>query len=77
MKQKIKKTTKKLTTKSRAFAIGSHSGILMASVPYTQNDFKNSLLIVSVVVNTFLLTAWVSTLVSAEYAYTIAQAIVQ
>lgn len=78
-KQTTKTTTKKNTTKSSAVAssyiVGSHNGQIFAQVPYTVDDFKNALLIVSLAVNVFLLALWLSTQVSQDYAVAIAQLI--
>lgn len=74
----MKSNTKKVSTKnSKAFAVGSHDGQIFASVPYTQEDFKNSLLIVSLLVNASILILWILTQVHSAYALLIAQALVQ
>lgn len=73
MKSNIKNTNKK----SKAFAVGSHDGQIFASVPYTQEDLKNSVLIVSVLVNLAFLILWILTQVQASYAYHIANALIR
>ncbi len=74
----MKSNTKKASTKtSKAFAVGSHEGQIFASVPYTQEDFKNSLLIVSLLVNASLLILWILTQVHSGYALQVAQALAQ
>lgn len=78
MKKKTKTSKKSLTARIRGdkvFHVGTRDGVLMASVPYTQEDFKNSLLIVSVVINLFFLITWLTTQVNAEYAVAIAKII--
>lgn len=74
MKSKTKNITKKT---SKAFAVGSHEGQIFASVPYTQEDLKNSILIISVLINISLLILWVLTQLRADYAYQVALTIVQ
>ncbi len=74
MKSKTKNSTKKT---SKAFAVGSHEGQVFASVPYTQEDLKNSILILSILINVAFLILWVLTQLRADYAYQIALAIVQ
>ena len=74
MKQKTK-TPKKSTKKP--FEVGSHEGQVHVAVPYTYEDFKNSVLIVSLAVNSFFLIGWLTTQVSSTYAVAVAQAIVQ
>ncbi|MDO8335302.1 MAG: hypothetical protein Q7T74_00775 [Candidatus Saccharibacteria bacterium] len=73
----MKSNTKKVTNKSKAFAVGTHEGQIFASVPYTSEDFKNSLLIVSLLVNASIFILWILTQVHSDYALTVAQAIVQ
>lgn len=80
MKQNKKTTTKNNKTtraQATASAVGSRKDVILASLPYSQNDFKNSLLIVSLMVNAFFLSAWLTTLVSADFAYVIGRAIAQ
>ncbi len=74
MKSKTKNSTNK---KSKAFAVGSHDGQVFASVPYTQEDLKNALLILSLLVNAIFLILWVLTQLRYDYAYLIALAILQ
>ena len=79
MKKNTKTRNKTLIEKVRGekvFHVGTRDGVLMASVPYTREDFKNSLLIVSVVVNLFFLITWLTTQVSADYALAIAKIII-
>lgn len=73
MKSKTKKTTQKI---SKAFAVGSHDGQIFAHVPYTQEDFKNSLLIVSVMINVAFLILWILMQLNIAYTYQIALALV-
>ena len=78
MNKKIKTSKKTFSEKLRGdkvFHVGTREGVLMASVPYTREDFKNSLLIVSVGVNLFFLIGWLTTQVSSVYAGAIAQMI--
>lgn len=70
MKAKTKKSTTNST--SKAFAVGTHEGQVFASVPYTLEDFKNSLLIVSLLVNFAVLILWLMTQVDTAYAYQVA-----
>jgi hypothetical protein len=72
MKHKIHTPTKNKLI-SKAFPVGSHQGQIFASVPYTAEDFKNSLLIVSLAVNLFLFTLWLTTQVSQDYALAVAR----
>jgi len=74
MKSKTKKTKK---TAIKSFAVGTNPGQVFASVPYTSEDFKNSLLIVSLIVNAFVLTTWLTLQVSDQAALTVAQALVR
>lgn len=74
MKSNIKNISKKTP---RAFAVGTHEGQIFASVPYTQEDLKNAVLAVSLLINAFLLILWITTQVSSIYAYQVAQALVQ
>jgi hypothetical protein len=75
MKKQTKPTkhTKLSKLSTKAFLVGSHEGQLFASVTYTSQDFKNSLLIVSVAINLFILTLWLTTQVSQDYALSLAQ----
>lgn len=73
----MKAKTKKATTKNQAFTVGSHEGQIFASVPYTLEDFKNALLIVSILVNVSIFIVWIMTQVHPEYAYYIAWSLVQ
>lgn len=74
MKQQTKTPKQTKTSKlTKAFPAGSHEGQLFASVTYTSQDFKNSLLIVSLAINLFILTLWLTTQVSQAYAVTLAQ----
>lgn len=77
MKHKNKTTTKTTTIRSQAFPVGTRENLIFASIPYTENDFKNSLLIVSVLINIFLLIAWISVQVDSGFANTIAQSLVR
>lgn len=70
MKQKNKNTQRK------AFQVGTHHEQILATVPYTAEDFKNSLLIVSVLVNLLVFTTWLVTQVSGTYAQAVASLIV-
>ncbi len=72
-----KKSTKNSKVLAKSFAVGTKPGQVFASVPYTSEDFKNSLLIVSLVANVFILTVWVTLQVSDEAASTIAQTLVR
>ena len=75
MKKNTKTRNKTLAEKVRGnkvFHVGTREGVLMASVPYTQQDFKNSLLVVSVMVNLFFFIGWLMTQVSTDYAHAIA-----
>ncbi len=74
MKSKIKNNIK---TKSKAFSVGSHEGQIFASVPYTQEDLKNSVLIISVLINIAFLILWVLTQIRTDYAYQVAVALLQ
>ncbi len=74
-KTTVKKTNIKNATASASYIVGSHNGQIFAQVPYTVDDFKNALLIVSLSVNVFLLALWLSTQVSQDYAVAIAQLI--
>lgn len=74
MKSKTQKVTKKT---SKAFAVGSHEGQIFASVPYTFEDFKNSILIVSLLVNAAVLILWILTQIHSDYALQVALAIVR
>lgn len=73
----VKAKTNKTTQKSKNFVLGTREGQIFASVPYTQEDFKNSILIFSVLLNVALLIVWVLTQLRSDYAYTIALAILQ
>lgn len=75
MKVNNKKTTKK--QEAQSFKVGTKENVVLASVPYTFEDFKNSLLIVSILVNMFFLTGWLTIQVSQEYALVVAQSLVQ
>lgn len=76
MKAKNKKTTTK-KQESQSFRVGTKENIVLASVPYTFEDFKNSLLIVSLLVNVFFLAGWLTIQVSQEYALVVAQSLIQ
>lgn len=65
------------TASKKGFAVGMNQGQVFASVPYTSEDFKNSLLIVSLIVNMFILTAWIVVQVNETYALTVAQSLVK
>ncbi len=70
-------TTKRYPfTTAKTFAVGSREGQIFAQVPYTVQDFKNSLLIVSLSINIFLLALWLTTQVSDAYAMSVARLIV-
>lgn len=73
MKSNNKKTTKKV----QSFKVGTKENMILASVPYTFEDFKNSLLIVSVLINLFFLAGWLTIQVSQDYAYVVAQSLIQ
>ena len=78
MKSKTKNSTKmKKTTTAKSFKVGTHEGQILASVPYTQEDLKNSILIVSLLVNLIVLILWIMTKTSTDYAYLVALSIVQ
>ena len=74
MKSNTKKTTKKT---AKAYAVGSREGMIFASVPYTLEDFKNALLIVSVLINVTFLILWILTQVHTEYAVVVANSLLQ
>lgn len=74
MKSNIKNVSKKTP---KAFAVGTHEGLIFASVPYTLEDLKNAVLIVSLLINAALLILWIMTQVSSIYAGQVAQALVQ
>ena len=77
-KQNTKKATKKVHTNApQAFAVGNHDGQILAAVPYTLEDFKNSLLVVSLAVNLVILVVWLLTVVSGTHASAVAQFILQ
>lgn len=65
----IKKNSKKT---NKAFQVGTRENVVLASVPYTAEDFKNSLLIVSLLVNAFVFTTWITVQVSSDFASTAA-----
>lgn len=71
-----KANTKKSQKTSKAFAVGSHDGQVFASVPYTQEDLKNSILIVSVAINAVFLILWIMTQLNMSYTYQIALALI-
>ncbi len=71
--KKVTTKTKKAVPKAKSFAVGSHNGQIFAQVPYTAQDFKNSILIVSLSINMFLLTLWLTAQVSNAYAGAIAR----
>lgn len=76
MKKTSKKVKKSFSEKLRGdtvFHVGSRENVLMASVPYTSEDFKNSLLIVSLLINLFFLIGWLLAQVSTVYAVEIAR----
>lgn len=64
------------TADVRELKIGTHEGQVFTLVPRTLEDFKNALLIVSLLVNLFLLIGWLVTRVSQDYAYVIASALI-
>jgi hypothetical protein len=76
------KATKKTVTKrypfttAKVFSVGSRDGQVFAQTPYTMHDFKNALLIVSVAINLFMLTLWLTTQVSQSYAVDLANFII-
>lgn len=70
----INKVTKKLRG-DKVFHVGERNGLVMASVPYVLNDTKNAVLIVSLLVNLFIFTLWLTTLVSTDYANAVAELI--
>jgi hypothetical protein len=76
-KQTTHNTTKKTVTKTKkatgTFAVGTRAGQIFAQVPYTSLDFKNSLLIVSLSINVFIFTLWLTTQVSNAYAFHVAR----
>ena len=76
MKSKNTKTIKKTVLEKirgqKTFAAGSREGQVFASVPYTSYDFKNAILVVSLGINVFLLTLWLTTQVSHVYAHRVA-----
>lgn len=77
-KQNTKKATKKVTSKKMtAFAVGSHDGQIFTSVPYTLEDFKNSLLVVSLGINMIILVLWLLVAVSSDHAAAVARLILQ
>lgn len=77
-KQNTKKATKKVASKRMtAFAVGSHEGQIFTSVPYTLEDFKNSLLVVSLGVNMVILVLWLLVAVSNDHAATVARLILR
>lgn len=77
MKKQTTHTTKKTTTKTKSapgsFNVGTHAGQIFAQVPYTAHDFKNALLVVSLGVNVFIFTLWLTTQVSDAYAFHVAR----
>lgn len=78
MKSNTKNTTKKTTKKTaQAYAVGSREGMIFASVPYTLEDFKNALLIVSLLVNAAVLILWILTQVHTAYAVAVADTLLQ
>lgn len=68
----VKAKTNKTTKKSQAFAVGTHEGQVFASVPYTQEDLKNALLIVSLTINAAFLILYILTQIDSSYTYQIA-----
>ena len=69
----VKSKTNKSAKKSKAFAVGSHEGQIFAHVPYTLEDFKNSVLVVSLAINVAFLILWILTQLDSDYAYQVAQ----
>jgi hypothetical protein len=63
---------KKTNKNKHAFQVGTHDQQVLVTVPHTAEDFKNSLLIVSVVLNIAVLTTWLVTQVNGESANAIA-----
>ncbi len=76
MKSNTKKATKKTAT-AKAYAVGSREGLIFASVPYTLEDFKNALLIVSLLVNAAFLILWILTQIHTTYAMQVANSLLQ
>ncbi len=63
---------KKTKNTQRAFQVGTHDNQVVMTVPHTAEDFKNSLLIVSITANLFVFTTWLVTQVSGESAQALA-----
>jgi len=76
-KKTIKKNVLERIRGKKTFAAGSREGQIFASVPYTSYDFKNAMLIVSLVINVFFLTLWLTLQLSDTYAFSLAQYLVR
>lgn len=76
MKTTPKKTNKNKKypfTTAKTFAVGTLEGQIMAQEPYTTHDFKNAVLIVSLLINIFFLALWLTTQVNQTYAFDVAR----